>query len=356
MPHPEKENRMIHRNHFASDNSSGICPEAMKSLTEANRGFEVSYGEDSWTQEVCDEIRKVFETDCEVFFVFNGTAANSLALSALCQSYNSIICVDTSHVETDECGAPEFYTNGAKLLLGEELQGKLQPESIETVVHGGRGIHFPKPAAVSITQSTELGTVYRPAELLAIYNVTKRHGLHLHMDGARLANALAFLNLTPKELTWQCGVDVLCLGGTKNGLAIGEAVIFFNKALAVDFEYRCKQAGQLASKMRFLTAPWKGLLADGVWLKNAAHANRCAALLESQLNTIPELEIQMPVEANAVFVKMPPRLIHALHDQGWHFYNFIGEDGVRLMCSWNTKEEDVNVFVGDIKKNLTTLS
>jgi threonine aldolase len=343
---------MIHRHHFASDNSSGICPEAMQSLTEANRGFEFSYGEDPWTQEACDRIRALFETDCEVFFVFNGTAANSLALSALCQSYNSIICADTSHVETDECGAPEFYTNGAKLLLGKELRGKLQPESIETIVHSGRGIHFPKPRAVSITQSTELGTVYRPAELEAIHQTASKYGLHLHMDGARFANAVAFLNVTPKEISWRCGVDVLCLGGTKNGLAVGEAMVFFNKTLAGDFAYRCKQAGQLASKMRFMAAPWKGLLENGAWLKNAAHANRCASLLAMELGKIPELEILMPVEANAVFVKMPPRLIQTLHDEGWHFYNFIGEDGVRLMCSWNTREEDIVEYVGAVKKHL----
>jgi len=347
---------MIHRHQFASDNTSGICPEAMQSLMDANRDHETSYGEDPWTKEVCDELRRVFEADCEVFFVFNGTAANSLALSALCQSYNSIICVDTSHIETDECGAPEFFSNGAKLLLGKEIQGKLQPESIEKIVHGGRGIHFPKPMAVSITQSTELGTVYRPAELQEIHKAVKRHHLHFHMDGARFANALAYLEVAPKEISWKCGVDVLCLGGTKNGLAVGEAVIFFNRELARDFEYRCKQAGQLASKMRFLAAPWKGLLANGTWLKNAVHANRCAALLAAQLKDIPELEIQMPVEANAVFVKMPPALIHSLHEQGWHFYNFIGENGVRLMCSWNTKEEDISLFVAEIKNTLVALS
>jgi threonine aldolase len=344
---------MIHRHHFASDNSSGICPEAMQSLQEANRDFEYSYGEDRWTQEVCDQLRALFEIDCEVFFVFNGTAANSLALAALTQSYNSIICVDTSHVETDECGAPEFYTNGAKLLLGSELRGKLQPESIETIVHGGRGIHFPKPRTVSLTQSTELGTVYRPAELQEIHRAAKRNHLHIHMDGARFANALAFLETAPKDISWKCGVDVLCLGGTKNGLAVGEAVIFFDKALAEDFAYRCKQAGQLASKMRFLAAPWKGLLQNGVWLKNAAHANRCAALLAAELKNIPELEILMPVEANAVFIKMPARLIHALHERGWHFYNFIGDDGVRLMCSWDTKEEDIKLFVAESKKILS---
>jgi threonine aldolase len=347
---------MIHRHHFASDNSSGICPEAMRSLTEANQGFEYSYGEDRWTREVCDELRRVFETECEIFFVFNGTAANSLALSASCQSYHSIICADTSHVETDECGAPEFFTNGAKLLLGRQVQGKLQPESIERIVHGGRGIHFPKPQAISITQSTELGTTYRPEELLEIRKVAERNNLRIHMDGARFANALAFLDLAPKEISWQCGVDVLCLGGTKNGLAIGEAMVFFNRELAEDFAYRCKQAGQLASKMRFMAAPWKGLLVDGVWMKNAAHANRSAALLANELGRIPELEILMPVEANAVFVKMPLTLIRALHDQGWHFYNFIGEDGVRLMCSWNTKDEDILELVQDIKKNLSRLS
>jgi threonine aldolase len=347
---------MDHRHHFASDNSSGICPEAMQSLQEANRGFDFSYGDDRWTGEVCDRLRELFETDCEVFFVFNGTAANSLALSALCQSYNSIICADTSHVETDECGAPEFYTNGAKILLGQGVQGKLQPESIGEIVHGGRGIHFPKPRAVSVTQSTELGTVYRPAELLKISEAARQYDLRLHMDGARFANALAFLKAAPKDISWQAGVDVLCLGGTKNGLAVGEAVIFFDKAPARDFEYRCKQAGQLASKMRFMAAPWKGLLQNDVWIKNAAHANRCAALLAEELGKLPELEILMPVEANGVFIRMPRNLIQALHDRGWHFYNFIGEDGVRLMCSWNTREEDVRGFAADVKQTLASLS
>jgi threonine aldolase len=343
---------MIHRHHFASDNTSGICPEAMQALQEANEGYELSYGEDRWTREACDLLRAVFETDCDVFFVFNGTAANSLALSASCQSYHSIICAETAHIETDECGAPEFFSNGAKLLTGTQVRGKLQPDSVERIVHSGRGIHFPKPQAVSVTQTTELGTAYRPAELREISRVAGQYGLHVHMDGARFANALAFLNLAPKEISWRCGVDVLCLGGTKNGLAVGETVIFFNRELAQEFAYRCKQGGQLASKMRYLAAPWKGLLENGTWLKNAAHANRCAALLAAELGKLPELEIQMPVEANGVFVRMPRTLIDALHARGWHFYNFIGEDGVRLMCSWNTREEDVREFVAEVKKNL----
>jgi threonine aldolase len=344
---------MISRNDFASDNCSGMCPQAVQSLLDANPGYEVSYGEDRWTARVCDQLRAVFETDCEVFFVFNGTAANSLALSALCQSYNSVICADTSHVETDECGAPEFFSNGAKLLLGGAVNGKLQPESIATIARSGRGIHFPKPRAVSITQATELGTVYSLAELRAIHAAAQKFDLQFHMDGARFANALVTLNVRPKEISWQCGVDVLCLGGTKNGLAVGDAVIFFNKALAEDFAYRCKQAGQLASKMRFLAAPWIGLLNDDTWLKNAAHANASAALLEEQLKKIPELNILMPRQANSVFVRMPLALIEKLHALGWHFYSFIGEDGIRLMCSWDTKEENITEFVADIKKSLS---
>ena len=343
---------MISRNDFASDNCSGMCPEAVQSLLDANPGYEVSYGEDRWTAQVCDQLRAVFETDCEVFFVFNGTAANSLSLSALCQSYNSVICADTSHVETDECGAPEFFTNGAKLLLGSAVNGKLQPESIAAIARSGRGIHFPKPRAVSITQATELGTIYSPTELRAIHTAAKQFDLHIHMDGARFANALAHLKVTPKEISWRCGVDVLCLGGTKNGLAVGDAVIFFNRELAEDFAYRCKQAGQLASKMRFLAAPWIGLLKDDVWLKNAAHANESAALLEDQLKKIPELQILMPRQANSVFVQMPPTLIEKLHAKGWHFYSFIGEDGIRLMCSWNTREADIQEFVAAIKNSI----
>jgi threonine aldolase len=347
-----REESMNSRNDFASDNCSGMCPEAVQTMLAANPGYEISYGEDRWTAQVCDMLRGIFEKDCEVFFVFNGTAANSLALSALCQSYNSIICADTSHIESDECGAPEFYSNGAKLLLGQAVAGKLQPESIEAIATSGRGIHFPKPRAVSITQATELGTVYSPAELQAIRADAGKYHLKIHMDGARFANALVALNVKPREISWECGVDVLCLGGTKNGLAVGDAVIFFDKGLAEDFAYRCKQAGQLASKMRFLAAPWVGLLKDDTWLKNAAHANRSAAQLEDQLKQIPELKILMPRQANSVFVRMPLPLIHALNEKGWHFYSFIGEDGIRLMCSWDTREEDIRQFAADVKQSL----
>ena len=243
-------------------------------MEEANRGFAPAYGEDAWTERASNAFRGLFETDCDVFFVFNGTAANSLALASLCQSYHSVICADTSHVETDECGAPEFFSNGSKLLVARSDDGKMRPEAIRELATKRQDIHYPKPRVVTITQSTESGTVYTIDELRAISEASRAHGLSLHMDGARFANACAHLGQSPAEMTWRNGVDVLCFGGTKNGLAVGEAVIFFDHGLAADFDYRCKQAGQLASKMRFLTAPWVGLLESGAWLANARHANR----------------------------------------------------------------------------------
>jgi len=253
---------VIHR-HFASDNYAGICPEAWQALEAANRDHAVSYGDDPWTSRAADLIRELFETDCEIFFVFNGTAANSLALASLCQSYHSILCHETAHVETDECGAPEFFSNGTKVLQVPGADGKIDPASIEQLVKKRSDIHYPKPRVVSVTQATELGTVYTREEIRAIGSRASTFGLRVHMDGARFANAVASLGLLPKEITWQAGVDVLCLGGTKNGTHAGEAVVFFDRDLAREFDYRCKQAGQLCSKMRFLAVPWVGMLVCG---------------------------------------------------------------------------------------------
>lgn len=335
---------------FASDNYSGICPEALEYMLKANEGSAPAYGDDIWTQRAADYFRSLFETDCEVFFVFNGTAANALSLAALCQSYHSVICHETAHVETDECGAPEFASNGSKLLLGKGKNGKLTAESIETIVQKRTDIHYPKPKVVSLTQTTELGTLYQIDELLAIKATAERHQLRVHMDGARFANAVAAMNVTPAELTWKCGVDVLCFCGTKNGMAVGEAILFFNKALAEDFAYRCKQAGQLASKMRFISAPWLGLLETGAWLKNAQHANQCAAYLEQQLLRIPGVEILCPREANAVFVRLPEDVIEQLRRRNWLFYNFIGTEGVRFMCSWATTHSRIDQLVQDVQQ------
>jgi threonine aldolase len=334
---------------FGSDNYAGICPEAWAAMEEANRGFAPAYGEDAWTERAANAFRALFETDCDVFFVFNGTAANSLALASLCQSYHGVICADTSHVETDECGAPEFFSNGSKLLVAHSIDGKLTPESIHELATRRQDIHYPKPRVVTITQSTETGAVYSTRELRAISEASKSHGLSLQMDGARFANACAHSGLSPAEMTWKNGVDVLCFGGTKNGLAIGEAVIFFDHQLATDFDYRCKQAGQLASKMRFLTAPWVGLLESGAWLKNARHANACAAWFAAQIADIANVRIASPVDANAVFLLVSEEILAGLRDRGWRFYTFIG-GAARFMFAWDTTLARVDSLVRDLRE------
>lgn len=335
---------------FASDNYAGICPEAWAAMQQANHGHVPSYGNDPWTTRAAELIREVFEVPCEVFFVFNGTAANSLGLAAMCQSYHSILCHETAHVETDECGAPEFFSHGTKLLLVSGEDGKLGPEGIARQVLRRTDIHYPKPKVVSLTQATELGTVYRPEEIAAISDEVRRLGLRLHMDGARFANAVATLGVAPREITWEVGVEVLSLGGTKNGGGLGEAVVFFNRDLAHEFDYRCKQAGQLASKMRFLAAPWVGMLTEGVWLRYARHANTMAALLEEELRQIPEITLLFPREANSVFVQLPEEVAARLRDAGWKFYTFIGQGGARFMCSWDTTEQDVRDLAAALRQ------
>lgn len=333
---------------FASDNYSGICPEALDYLITANQSDVPSYGNDRWTQRAADQFRALFETHCEVFFVFNGTAANSLSLAALCQSYHSVICHETAHIETDECGGPEFASNGSKLLLAHGENGKLNPTDVERLIIRRADIHYPKPKVVSLTQATELGTVYSLEELHALREVADRYGLKIHMDGARFANALITLGQTPAQLTWQAGVDVLCLGGTKNGMAVGEAIIFFDCELAADFAWRCKQAGQLASKMRFIAAPWLGLLETDAWLRNARQANAMAAYLAESLQAIDGVRLMFPRQANSVFLELPATAIEGLRTRGWLFYTFIGVGGVRLMCSWNTPRAAVDEFVADL--------
>ena len=336
--------------HFASDNYAGICPEAWEAMAEANSGHTPSYGDDAWTQRAADALRDLFAADCEVFFAFNGTASNALALAALCQSFHSIICHELGHVETDECGAPEFFSNGTKLLLVSGDEGRIDPAAVMQIVQKRTDIHYPKPRVLSLTQATELGTVYSVEQLQALHEVAQRFDLRIHMDGARFANAVAALGVAPKEITWKTGVDVLCFGGTKNGMAVGEAVVFFKKHLAEEFAYRCKQAGQLASKMRFLAAPWVGLLSTGAWLRNAQNGNRCAARLAAALAEISGIELLCKRQANAVFVRFPPGLADGLRKRGWRFYTFIGAGGARLMCSWDTTDTDVEALLADIRQ------
>ncbi|MGI4854385.1 MAG: threonine aldolase family protein [Janthinobacterium lividum] len=334
---------------FASDNYSGICPEVWDAMAEANHGHATAYGDDPWTQRASDLFREFFETECEVFFAFNGTAANSLALASLCQSYHSVICTASAHVETDECGAPEFFSGGSKLLTAPTQDGKLTSAAIRTLATSRKDIHFPKPRAVTITQSTETGRIYSVAEIADISRTCRELGLHLHMDGARFSNAVLGVGCTPAEMTWKAGVDVLCFGGTKNGMAIGEAVVFFDQALALDFDYRCKQAGQLASKMRFLSSPWVGMIETGAWKRNAEHANRCAKRLCTAIQGLGHAEIMFPVEANAVFLLTDEARLQELRDRGWRFYTFIG-GGARFMFAWDTDTARVDQLAADIRE------
>ncbi len=334
------------RYEFASDNTAAICPEAWAALAEANEEAAASYGEDRWTQRVCAQVREIFETDCETFFVFNGTAANSLALAQLCRPFHSVLCHEHSHIETDECGAPGFFSGGSKLLRVSGANGRIDLAEAAGVIARQRDLHSPKPHVISVTQATELGTVYKPAELDAIAAFAKKHALLVHMDGARFANAIASLGCQPKAITWERGVDVLTFGGTKNGTAVGELVVFFDRELACEFDYRAKQGAQLASKMRFIAAPWAGLLSDDVWLKNARHANDAAKKLAEELGA----GLVFPREASAIFLRLPEEKVAQLQACGWHFYKFIEPDIYRLMCSWSVTERDIADFAADFRQ------
>lgn len=351
---------------FASDNTAGVCPEAWKALTAANSGYAPSYGDDRWTARAKECFAEVFQTNCEVYFVFNGTAANALSLAACCRRpYTRVLCHEISHIDTDECGAPEFFTGGAKLTTLRGARGKLSPEVIEPALQLGHGIHYPKPSAISLTQATEWGTVYTAEELRALGAFARKHQLAVHMDGARFANAVAALHrrqhpsaaiesfvnagTLPAELTWRAGVDVLCFGGTKQGMLTSEAVVFFNRELAQEFEYREKQTGQLASKMRFAAAQWVGMLQEGAWLRHAARANALAQQLARELTMMPGLRVLFETEANSVFVELPPPVAGALSTKGWLFHRFVGEHGYRFMCSWATTQQDIEAFLADVR-------
>ena len=336
------------RYQLASDNTAGICPEALAALEQANVDAASSYGDDRWTRRVREQIRELFEIDCEVYLVLNGTAANALALAQLCQSFHSVVCHQLAHIDTDECGATEFFTKGSKLLLIGGPNGKIDLDQAAMILARQPELHSHKPKVISVTQATELGTVYTPAEIGTIGEFAKRHGLFVQMDGARFANATAKIGCAPKEISWRAGVDVLCFGGTKNGLAGTELIIFFQKDLATEFDYRLKQAGQLQSKMRFLAAQWSAVLTGDVWLRNAQKANRMAQLLAERLHSETGISPLFPVEANSVFVRLESKVENGLRERGWHMYQFVEPDIWRVMCSWSAKESDANDFVSDV--------
>jgi len=335
---------------FASDNWSGICPEAWSALAEANAGHAPAYGADDWTAAATAAIRKLFDTECEVFFVFTGTAANSIGLAATARNTDAIICTANAHINVDECGAPGFFSGGAKLVTAESADGKLTTDMIEALAVTPHDVHSSRPAVVAITQATEFGTVYTPLEMRQIAECAHAKGMRVHVDGARFANAVASLGCEPADIAWRAGADVLSLGGTKNGLPFGEAVVFFDRELALEFGRRRMQGGQLASKMRYLAAPWLGVLDGGAWLRHATHANGMALRLADAIAGIPGTRLLAPVQANGVFVDVPLSLIAALRERNWKFYEFIGATGIRLMCSWDTTQEVVDAFAADLRE------
>lgn len=334
---------MTHERGFASDNNSGIHPDILKAMAEANQGHAVGYGGDKWTEQATQLFKKEFGDDTEVFFVFNGTGANILSLKSASRSFNSIICAETAHIQVDECGAPEKFT-GCKLIPVKTSDGKLRPDDIKPELHGFGFEHHAQPGVISITQATELGTVYKKEEIQALADLAHEHDMYLHMDGARLANAAVALDMNFREFTRDAGVDILSFGGTKNGMMMGEAVVFFHPELATLTKYFRKQAAQLSSKMRFISAQFIPYLGNGLWKENATHSNRMAKLLEEEIRSIEGVEITQPVDANGVFAIIPGELIPELQKE-FFFYTWDEQrNEVRWMTSFDTTEEDIHTF------------
>lgn len=332
---------------FCSDNTTGAAPEILRALEAANAGPAMPYGNDELTRRVETRLAEVFETEVTAFPVATGTAANVLALSVMTPPYGAIYCHEESHINVDECGAPEFYTGGAKLVTLSGAHGKLDPATIGGAIKGAGVVHEVQPAAISLTQATEAGTVYTPDETAAIAEVARAHGLGLHIDGARFANALVALGCTPAEATWKAGVDALSFGATKNGALGAEAVVLFKPDLAASFGYRRKRGGHLFSKMRFLSAQLDAYLADDLWLRNARHANAMAARLAEGLDALPGVSLIHPVEANEIFARLPKAVIAGLLAEGFAFYRWGPEANceVRLVTAFNTDPQDVEAFL-----------
>jgi threonine aldolase len=342
---------------FASDNVYGVDPRIMQAMVDANaRLTDVSYCHDDGSKEVEARLSAIFEKDVKAFLVMNGTGANSLALSAMSPPFGGILCHETSHINTDECNCPELFTGGAKLITLPGEQGKFSAETVALkLTHFGHGEHGAKPSALSVSNVTELGTLYSLKEIKAIADIAKPKGIKMHMDGARFANALVALGCTPAELTWKAGIDALSFGGTKNGGMMLEAVVFFDHALAEDFLYRRKRSGQLLSKGRYLSAQMLAYLKDSVWLPNARRANNLAMKLSKGMAQSNRIRISNPTEANEVFAVMPKATFEATQKAGAYFYDWpmdgLADDEIhcRFVLSWNTPEKDVDAFLNLLK-------
>lgn len=336
---------------FASDNNSGIHPDILAAISRANAGHTIAYGDDPYTTAAVETLKTAFGTEAEPFFVLTGTGANVLGLAALMQPYHAVICAETAHINVDECGAPERFCN-CKLLTVDTPDGKLCPENIMKQLHGFGFEHHVQPRVISISQPTEMGTVYTPEEISAISQLARKYNLHLHMDGARLANAAIFLDLEFRKFTGDAGVDVLSFGGTKNGLLFGESVIFFNKYMADNFRYIRKQGMQLASKMRFIAVQFDAYIKQNIWSLNAAHANNMTQLLYNNVRELPKVEVTQKVETNSIFARIPRTIINPLQEK--YFFYVWNEhlNEVRWMTSFDTQPEDIDNFTNTLKQLL----
>ena len=333
---------------FASDNNAGIHPLVLEAIASVNHDFTLSYGEDQITKKAEARFNEMFERECDVFFVFNGTAANVISLSGMIPSYGAIVCSEYAHIHVDECGAPERFL-GNKLYTLPSTNGKLQVSDLESIMHFNESEHHSPPKVLSITQSTELGTVYSAKEISELCNFSHANGWKVHLDGARIANAVASTNESLASLTWQAGVDVMSFGGTKNGLMAAEAIVVFDKELAQSYKYLRKQGMQLASKMRFMSAQFLAYFENDLWLQNARHANDMAKLLANNVLNISQIELCYPVEANGVFAKIPASLIEPLQKESFFYVWNEANNEVRWMTSFDTKESDIKHFAERIK-------
>ncbi len=339
------------RRGFASDNNAGVRPEVLRELTEVNIGHQIGYGDDIYTYKAKELFTEHLGPQTEVFFVFTGTAANVLGLYGVTRSWNSVITADSAHLNTDECGAPEKFT-GCKILTVETPDGKIKPDLLKRHMHGFDFEHHAQPKVISLTQATEMGTVYAREEIREIADYAHSLGLLVHMDGARLANAAVSLGLPFRSFTVDAGVDILSFGGTKNGMMFGEAICFLKPGLSEDFKYIRKQGMQLASKMRFISAQYIAYFRDNLWEKCAAHSNSMAKLLADEISRISEVKITQKVESNGVFVIMPKSVAERVRKR-YFFYPWNDETSeYRLMTSWDTTEEDIEEFVKLLKKEL----
>lgn len=336
---------------FGSDNHSGISPEVIEAIAKANTEHALAYGDDEYTQRLERLVKDTFGEQARVYLVFNGTGANVLSIDAMCRSHEAVVCAETAHINVDECGAPQRIV-GCRLLTVDTPDGKLTPALVKTRLHGFGFEHHSQPKAISISQPTELGTLYTKEEIKALADLAHSYNMYLHVDGARLANAAVALGCSFREMTTDLGVDALSFGGTKNGLLMGESCVLLNPALDVDMKYRRKQMTQLTSKMRFMAAQMICYLESGIWRRNAEHSNAMAQLLRSEVEKVEGVKIMYPVQVNSVFAQLPTAVWHRLQERYFFYVWDEAADVVRWMCSFDTTEEDIHSFVNALKEEL----